>query len=165
MAGPFVSSDNSGVTKVKVPCPCEGTPHDWDTVYIRSTLSGAEVAQISGAMFGVDDQNKPTADMAASQMKGMEIAVTGWSFTNGNGGAIPFDPLLTNMLRADIWKLVQDEVDKLTDTAKAPKENPPSDGITSDTNQIKQSTGGSSDPTEFSLSSSKPSPDLVFPER
>ena len=165
MAGPFVSSDNSGVNEVPVPCPCEGTPHEKDTVYIRATLSGAEVAQISGAMFGVDENSKPTANMANSQMKAMELCVTGWTFTNGNGGAIPFDPLLTNMLRADIWSLVQQEVDKLTDTAKAPKENLNSDGTIEDTKPVKSLTGGSSDPMESSPSSSTPSPVSVFPER
>lgn len=159
MPGPFVSSDNSGNDEVVVPCPCFGEPHVTDIVYIRSTLNGAELAKINGAMFAVDEENKPTADLSASQMKAMEICVTGWTFTDENDKRIPFDPSMTNMLRGDIWQVVQAAVDKKTDSAKAPKENLNTDGGTESTSPVKELIGGNSVTTVFSPSLSTPSPD------
>lgn len=140
MTGPFVEEGSAEHNAVQVPCPCVGTPHDHDEVYIRTELSGYESAKIQGAMFTISAEGKPMADVAATNLVSMETCVVGWSFVDARGMPIPFDASRVNRLRSDIWKIVLEEVDKLTEDTKPPLENESSAGGTSDTSPPERST-------------------------
>jgi hypothetical protein len=138
--GPFTDPDDVKPEDVIVPCPCEGTPHKTDTVYIKSYLNGAEVAEIKGAAFYVSDEGRPAADPAKGNLKMMEIGVIGWTFTDKNGEPIKFRKALINRMRGDIWLKVNSALDAKTDEAVLPLESPPTDTGTSDTTAEESST-------------------------
>lgn len=124
--GAFVTKEV--LDEVQVPCPCTGKPHEFDVVSILREFTGTQIANITSAMFATDraapeHEDQRTfikADMGASNLVAMKIAVRGWTFVDDSGNEVPFDPELTNSLRSDIWRLVLEEVDKRTERAGSP---------------------------------------------
>lgn len=119
MSGPFVDLTNFETEEVSVPCVCDGSPHITDTVTIRKEFSGAEIAQINGAMFKINAEGQAYADASASDLVAMELAVVGWSFMDG-GMPIPFDRSLVNRMKSAAWNVVNAKVDEKVAEAKRP---------------------------------------------
>lgn len=150
MTGPFVDEGEVAQRPVKVPCPCVGTPHESDEVYIRTELAGFEIAKIQGSMFTVTEEGKPAADLGASNLASMEACVVGWTFTF-NGVPIPFDKAKVNKLRADIWQMVLEEVDKVTEGVRPLGKEKPATG--SDNTSTTESLTSAPESKVFSPSS------------
>lgn len=138
--------------EVAVPCPCEGTPHEQDIVYIKHAINGMEHARIQGAMFVVNEENEASADVAQSNLLAVRIFVQDWTFVDEEGKRIPYDPSLCDYLRSDIWALILSECDKRMNAA--PKERPSSGGSFDASTPISPLTSGSSVPKAPSPSSS-----------
>lgn len=120
MSGPFIDSTTFETEEVDVPCICEGTPHQQDTVTIRKELSGAEIAQINGSMFKINSEGIAYADASASDLAAMELAVVGWSFLDSTGTPIPFNRDWINRMKSSAWSLVSAVVDAKVAEAKRP---------------------------------------------
>ena len=105
---------------VPVPCVCDGTPHEADTVTVKRRYSGADLAVIDAAMLRVDITGRTSVDIAASTLAMMTLGVVGWSFTGATGDPVPFSSDLTNTMDPAAWSVVSEHLSAKLEAQRAP---------------------------------------------
>lgn len=106
--GIFTSTDEVAVELEG--CPCEGTPHDHDTVWLRSELSpdgGIAASHVIDA--GAPDVATMTGAVGRAFI---QHGITRWTFVDGKGEPIP--PTSWNIARLD-WDIARPVAEKAND--------------------------------------------------
>jgi hypothetical protein len=125
VSGPFVLQDEPETDEVKVPCVCVNKPHEEDTVYILHELNGEILSATASAFMAMSEEGTLSPDPGGSDRLLMQLGVVGWTFVDGAGTPIQYNPELVNSLRASVWNKVKEA---LAEKENEGRENPTSDG-------------------------------------
>jgi hypothetical protein len=104
-------------TPVVVACPCPGTPHAEDTVYLRDKLGLAGGATLQRLVVEVNQSGSDQAETSGRLAEAyLRVGVADWTFTDENGRKVPVNPDNLQRLLLDDFSLampVADRADEL----------------------------------------------------
>ena len=128
--------DPEATDTIEFPCPCEGSPHEVDTVTVRSEYGYGDLTEIQrkSLRFVPIDKDGETqvvtiSDPEAEHFALLEIGVKAWTFLEDDGS--PMELSLPNIrtLRDDIGNTIADRINALYLAAKERQQLPnPSSG-------------------------------------
>lgn len=106
--GIFASTDE---VSVELECPCEGTPHDRDTVWLRAELSPDGGLAASALMYG----GAPSVETMTGNLGRVWLVhgITRWTFVDDKGQPIPCNPFSISRLKWEIVRPVAEKADSL----------------------------------------------------
>jgi hypothetical protein len=104
-------------TPVVVACPCPGTPHAEDTVYLRDKLGLAGGATLQRLVIEVNQSGSDQAETSGRLAEAyLRVGVADWTFTDEQGRKVPVNPDTLQRILLDDFSLampVADRADEL----------------------------------------------------
>lgn len=81
--------------EVSVPCNCEGSPHEADTVYLAAQLGLEGGLAVEAAMSSAETQEQQTVAVSLALVRNN---ILGWTFVDAQGQPIPVTPSAINRM-------------------------------------------------------------------
>lgn len=101
-------------------CYCPGTPHDADTVTIRSQFGYGDVLELASV-----HTRAGRIDPLAERLKLLELGIKGWSFVNEEG-PVPVDTSMILRLSKEVSEVIVNALDESYAGSTEPVPNPSS---------------------------------------
>jgi hypothetical protein len=113
--------DPDATETIEIPCPCEGTPHEMDTVTVRSEYGYGDLTDIQRkCLMFIPAHNKDgsaaivtVTDPEREHFALLEIAVKAWTFLEDDGTPTLLDEKSIRTLRDDIGNTIGARVNAL----------------------------------------------------
>jgi hypothetical protein len=103
-------------TPVVVACPCPGTPHPEDTVYLRDKLGLAGGAMLQRLVIEVQQSGADGAEASGALAEAyLRVGVADWTFTDEQGKPVPVNPDNLRSILLDDFALSMPVADKADD--------------------------------------------------
>jgi hypothetical protein len=120
--------DPTATEPIEVRCVCPGTPHDKDTIAVRSQYGYGDSLALSKAsvkyQIGVHPKDKtplvlPYTDAFSQHEALLELAVKEWSLVDHEGKPLPVALSSILLLPEDIGELIATKVNEFYEASKA----------------------------------------------
>lgn len=113
--------NTSATEDIEFECPCEGAPHEKDTVTVKSQYGYGDLTDIQAKCLRFipvkqDDgttQIQAISDPAAEHYALLEVAIQGWTFLEDDGSPIPVSADNIRALRDEIGNAIGARVNAL----------------------------------------------------
>lgn len=99
-------------------CHCPGTPHDHDTVTLRTEFAYADLMAL-----GKVHTDLGRIDPLAERAKLLEIGIRGWSFVDDEGEPVPVSLPMILLLKPQIVEPIAVHIDELYQASTEPLPN------------------------------------------
>lgn len=149
--------------QVEIPCPCEGQPHEVDTVTLRSEYGYGDLTEIQrkSIRFVPIEQNGQTQVVTVSDPEAEHYALLGlgvkaWSFLEDDGSAMEVNEANIRALRDDIGNTIATRINALYLAAKERAQLPNPSGGPSPHSSPEKSPASTNRATRRAAKRSKP---------